>query len=408
MEALERDDWRVPTAVPGQEEIQQIVTAARSRLQDYLLLRLLYLAGLRRYEVVHLLVGDIHWDLRSLFVRFGKDDKNRYVLLDRCTAQLLFESYGNCSPETRLFEHTPKWVNDRFQRYAEATGVLAKYAAQGLRVSPHTLRFAFASHFYDNGLDFTLTSALLGHTLAQDTLHYIRQPRRQLERAYQACNPFAETGGPGAAARAPYSARTDLAIAELEREFASQQLANPRDHLPAVPTPSEMEAFLEASQANPDAHLFFRLLYCSGLWPGHTLELKRQDFHPSEKSIQLRKRLVFLDPETSQLLERYTRGHRPEQPLFEFKEADLQSELNFYASQTGLHQRMQAIQRPFTLESLRFAFAVHCCAERIDPITLMTLMGLQFYGTFQAYNLCAMHRYLPAYDAATPEWARLG
>lgn len=67
---------------------------------------------------------------------------------------------------------------------------------------------------------------------------------------------------------------------------------------------------------------------------------------------------------------------------------------------------MLAIERPFTLETPRFAFAVHCCAQRIDPVSLMTLMGLYYYGTSTVYNMCATHRHLPAYDAATPEWAK--
>lgn len=252
-------DWdqesiRQASAVPTQREVAEIILGARSHLRDFLLLRMLYVTGLRRAEAVALLVGDIFWDCRSLFVRSGKGDKDRYVLLDQLTLELLKSYLGDAPVDRRIFPHTGKWVHDTFLIYAKPTGLIEKYASHGLRLSPHSLRFAFGTHFYDNGLDFAVTTALLGHTLPQDSLFYIDTARSQLERSYAACSPYALTEAPPPlTGLACYHYPSPASLREIEREFASQPEAARRDRLPSAPTRAEMETFLETSRENPDA-----------------------------------------------------------------------------------------------------------------------------------------------------------
>ena len=76
-----------------------LLACARRKPRDYLLLRLLYAAGLRRQEVATLLVADMIWEACCILIRASKRDKDRYILVDRVTAE---ESTGPQLPPHHL------------------------------------------------------------------------------------------------------------------------------------------------------------------------------------------------------------------------------------------------------------------------------------------------------------------
>ena len=75
--------------MPSRDDVRLLFETARPHARDYLMSRVLYFSGVRRKELVTFVVGDVLWDQRSIFVRAGKGDKDRYVLLDVTTMQLL-------------------------------------------------------------------------------------------------------------------------------------------------------------------------------------------------------------------------------------------------------------------------------------------------------------------------------
>jgi site-specific recombinase XerD len=52
----------------------------------------------------------------------------------------------------------------------------------GHRVTPHTLRHAFAIHLVDTGTDLRTIQVLLGHAHLQSTTHYLQLSPRRLAR----------------------------------------------------------------------------------------------------------------------------------------------------------------------------------------------------------------------------------
>ena len=170
-------------------------------LRDAALFELVYGAGLRISEAMGLDVESV--DLSSSLVRvLGKRRKERLVpfgdkarrALERYLSQgrsaLLTESRSH---EPALFLSTGagrgKRMSDRTAR--NRLNRRARAAALRLRISPHTLRHAFASHLLGSGADLRAIQELLGHESLRTTQRYTRLSVEQLSQVYDKTHPRA-------------------------------------------------------------------------------------------------------------------------------------------------------------------------------------------------------------------------
>lgn len=176
---------RQPAALPQtltQEEVEALLAAAASlgpddmsRLRNRCIFEMLYAAGLRVSELAELPVAAVRGDPRMILVR-GKGDKERMVplsgparraLVDWLAARDQAEDAGRAlgRPVSRfLFPDAVAAGHVTRQKIH----TLVKQAAQvaGLdpaRVTPHTLRHAFATHLLAGGADLRVIQTLLGH-----------------------------------------------------------------------------------------------------------------------------------------------------------------------------------------------------------------------------------------------------
>lgn len=163
-------------------EVERLLAAARDkgrseedRLRNRCLMELLYATGMRVSELVSLPVAAVRGDPRMILVR-GKGGKERMVplsapartaladwlaALDRADeaarqkgrppARHLFPGSGSAGHLSR--QHFHLMVKDM--------AVLAGIAPS--RVTPHTLRHAFATHLLAGGADLRVIQTLLGH-----------------------------------------------------------------------------------------------------------------------------------------------------------------------------------------------------------------------------------------------------
>ncbi len=165
------------------EEVERLLAAgaahgrtAAERARNACLMELLYATGLRVSELVGLPVAAARGDPRMLLVR-GKGGKERMVplspparaalagwLRERDSAEDAAKKAGR-SPSRHLFPSTGKAGHLTRQLFH---GLLKSIAAEaGIapdRLSPHTLRHAFATHLLANGADLRAIQALLGHS----------------------------------------------------------------------------------------------------------------------------------------------------------------------------------------------------------------------------------------------------
>lgn len=170
------------------EEVQRLLEAARrmgspeERIRNTCLMELLYATGLRVSELVGLPVAAVRGDPRMILVT-GKGGKDRMVPLSTPARQALIlwlqtrdgaeaekatraAASGAKAPPASRHLFPGRGAAGHLTRQHFFLLVKRIAAAAGIdpaKVTPHTLRHAFATHLLANGADLRVIQTLLGH-----------------------------------------------------------------------------------------------------------------------------------------------------------------------------------------------------------------------------------------------------
>jgi len=164
-------------------------------LRDRAMLETLYATGLRVSELVGLKLFEVSFDMGVVRV-FGKGSKERLVplgeealdwlkryldearplLLKGNNADVVFVTARQTGMTRHMFWHLIK-------RYAAQAGCDPK------RISPHTLRHAFATHLLNHGADLRVVQLLLGHADISTTQVYTHVARARLKELHAKHHP---------------------------------------------------------------------------------------------------------------------------------------------------------------------------------------------------------------------------
>ncbi len=163
------------------EDYEKLVSACRGYTapRDRLMVEILFKAGLRYIEIVHLTVDDFNLEDDKIIVRAGKNEKYREVPLfpsvkdaflkylpfrqaliekiNKNTRSLMVTQYGK--PVTDDGGHN---IIDRISKRA------------GISFSPHRARRFYGRYLWENGLKPELIQQLLGHNSVGTTMIYIQ------------------------------------------------------------------------------------------------------------------------------------------------------------------------------------------------------------------------------------------
>ncbi|MEE8618624.1 MAG: site-specific integrase [Dehalococcoidales bacterium] len=139
-------------------------THKRTVERDVLLVRFATLTGLRRSELAHLTVGDIHIKQKVVIVRKGKGNKDRVVPLVSSLCTTLTEYTRDMKPIDSVFGLTERSITDKISTWSKKAG---------LNLHPHSFRHFFAEQLLDKGVPLTVVSDLLGHENLQTTSSYL-------------------------------------------------------------------------------------------------------------------------------------------------------------------------------------------------------------------------------------------
>lgn len=179
-----RKEKRLPVILSS-EEVKRILECT-TNIKHKALLSLVYSAGLRISEALHLKLKDIDSVRMLIHVKNAKGKKDRYTLLSEKVLILLREYYTIYTPKDYLFEgQYSEMYSDR-----SAQVVLKKSATKaGIKkpITLHSLRHSFATHLLENGTDIRYIQNLLGHSSPKTTMIYTHVSELSIQKIK---NPF--------------------------------------------------------------------------------------------------------------------------------------------------------------------------------------------------------------------------
>jgi integrase/recombinase XerD len=184
-EQNQRDSLQILT----QDEIKQLFKATEFSnnhqkicKRDTVILVLLYSCGLRRNEVINLEIKDILFDKERIYVRKGKNYKERYVPINQYNLKLIEEYIYDYRPafynykqtEYLLINYRGKSLQgqslcNRITKIVEATQNKTIIQKQ---ITPHILRHSIATHLLEKGANIETISQFLGHSSLESTQIY--------------------------------------------------------------------------------------------------------------------------------------------------------------------------------------------------------------------------------------------
>ncbi|MEA3489862.1 MAG: integron integrase [Candidatus Omnitrophota bacterium] len=193
------------------EEVQELFKHVKGK--NLLILQLLYGSGLRLMEVARLRIKDIDFDSNLIFVRSGKQDKDRSTMLPQYVKNKLRlhlqevkslhekdleAGYGEVYLPDALERKYPNAAKDWCWQYVfpavnlsvdprsgkvrrhhtgeksiqNSVKTAAQKAGIAKHVTVHTLRHSFATHLLINGVNIREIQELLGHKNVETTMIY--------------------------------------------------------------------------------------------------------------------------------------------------------------------------------------------------------------------------------------------
>jgi integrase/recombinase XerD len=183
------------------EEINAMIATCDAEsplgLRNRAMLELLYGAGLRVSELVHLRQNRIFGEEGFLRI-IGKGNKERLVPVGASALEAvrLYRSYGRNHQTAQRGYEQYLFLNNKgraLTRNMVFLIVQRAAAAAGLekRVSPHTLRHAFATHLIEGGADLNAVQQMLGHASITTTEIYLHMDQSYLREVYRSFHPRA-------------------------------------------------------------------------------------------------------------------------------------------------------------------------------------------------------------------------
>lgn len=182
----------------SEEEVVALLDAADVStplgLRDRAMLETLYATGLRVSELVSLKLAEASLDMGVVRV-FGKGLKERLVPLGEVAVEWI-ERYLKVGRPTlakgRL--NDAMFLTSRGEAMTRQAFwyLIKRHAASaipGVRLSPHTLRHAFATHLLNHGADLRVVQMLLGHADISTTQIYTHVARERLKRLHAIHHP---------------------------------------------------------------------------------------------------------------------------------------------------------------------------------------------------------------------------
>lgn len=181
-----------------EEEVESLLSAPTVSEplghRDRTMLEVLYATGVRVSELINLKLSQLNLNQGVLRI-IGKGDRERLIPLGDEAQDWLREFIDGPRVEILLERQTeylfPTRRGDRMTRQAfwHIIKRYAKKAGVEKKLSPHTLRHAFATHLLNHGADLRVVQLLLGHSDLSTTQIYTHVARERMKELHTQHHP---------------------------------------------------------------------------------------------------------------------------------------------------------------------------------------------------------------------------
>lgn len=193
-----------PLDVPSVAQVQRLLEApctdTPDGLRDVLIWEFFYTLGARLGECVRLNVADVDLGAGTVKV-MGKGSRERLLPLSPRLAELIARYLRDGRPRLRPHhDETALWISPQTGRRLQDISIRQRLVAygerQGLKVYPHLLRHACATHLLEAGAEPEHIQKLLGHKRPDSTAHYAQVRPPELAAEHERCHPRARQPKP--------------------------------------------------------------------------------------------------------------------------------------------------------------------------------------------------------------------
>ena len=196
---------KLPATIPktlSEDDVDALLNAPNTNdnigFRDRTMLELIYACGMRVSELISLRLEQV--ELKQGWLRvIGKGNKERLVPIGDEALYWLDKYIREIRPEILKRKDqtsTEVFVSNRAkgmtrQAFWYAIKKYAKIADIDDKLSPHTMRHAFATHLLNNGADLRVVQMLLGHSNLSTTQIYTHVANQRLQEMYEKHHPRA-------------------------------------------------------------------------------------------------------------------------------------------------------------------------------------------------------------------------
>jgi integrase/recombinase XerD len=196
---LPRIGFRLPKAVLTASEAERVIAGTDIHdplgLRDRAILETLYSTGMRRLELVRLLLWDLDLERATVTIRQGKNKKDRAIPLgDR--AALWVRKYLDearprlaTEPDERIVFLSNAGDPLSLDYLTEVVRGYVEAADLGKHGACHLFRHTMATLMLEGGADIRFIQAMLGHADLKTTQIYTHVAIRQLQEIHRATHP---------------------------------------------------------------------------------------------------------------------------------------------------------------------------------------------------------------------------
>ncbi|NQW06911.1 MAG: tyrosine-type recombinase/integrase [Candidatus Pelagibacter sp.] len=182
----------------SEKEIENVLELLKSAddfesVRNKLIVELFYSTGIRRAELVGLLLADVSVSQKTIKV-LGKRKKERIIPLLSPVAisieqYLEFRKNLNYIKDDKHFFLSIKGVKIYETLVYRIINAYFSEASEKVKKSPHILRHSFATHLLNEGADLNAVKELLGHSSLASTQVYTHNSIVKLKEVYKKAHP---------------------------------------------------------------------------------------------------------------------------------------------------------------------------------------------------------------------------